>query len=145
MLVSEFIDRTGYQPTAEEYAGIEQAYYVFEGDKDAFCRAWCRANPHKTGTLWAAIKQQQRIGKVFDRLANYFCRLKMTKEQAQDVYYRSNYAGRMYIVEALRKKVKAKSREELRYLVKRLSTAAAITSSWDAGKWEYFWNIFAWV
>ena len=69
MLLSEFIDRTGYQPTAEEYAEIEQAYYVFDGDKDAFCKAWSKANPHKAGTLWAAIKEQQRLGKVFDKVA----------------------------------------------------------------------------
>ena len=49
MLLSEFIDRTGYQPTAEEYAEIEQAYYVFDGDKDKFCKAWSKANPHKAG------------------------------------------------------------------------------------------------
>ena len=51
MLVSEFIDRTGYQPTAEEYAEIERAYMRFSGDKDAFCKAWSKANPHKAGTL----------------------------------------------------------------------------------------------
>lgn len=43
MLVSEFIDRTGYQPTPDEYADIEQAYYAFAGDKDSFCRAWSKA------------------------------------------------------------------------------------------------------
>lgn len=65
MLVSEFIDRTGYQPTADEYAEIEQAYYEYDGDKDKFCRAWSKANPHKAGKLWAAIKEQEREGKVF--------------------------------------------------------------------------------
>ena len=68
MLVSEFIDRTGYQPSADEYADIEQAYYMFDGDKDAFCRAWIRLNRHKAGTLWNAIKEQERQRKVFDSL-----------------------------------------------------------------------------
>jgi len=37
MLKSEFIERTGFEPTAEEYAEIEERYYNFDGDKDAFC------------------------------------------------------------------------------------------------------------
>lgn len=40
MMISEFIERTGFQPTAEEYAKIEDAYYDFDGDKDAFCKAF---------------------------------------------------------------------------------------------------------
>lgn len=35
MMMSEFIDRTGFEPTAKEYAKIEDAYYNFDGDKDA--------------------------------------------------------------------------------------------------------------
>ena len=38
MMMSEFIDRTGFEPTAKEYAKIEEAYYDFDGDKDAFVR-----------------------------------------------------------------------------------------------------------
>lgn len=37
MMMSEFIDRTGFEPTAKEYAKIEEAYYDFDGDKDTFC------------------------------------------------------------------------------------------------------------
>ncbi len=40
MMISEFIDRTGFEPTAKEYAKIEEAYYNFDGDKDAFCKAF---------------------------------------------------------------------------------------------------------
>lgn len=40
MMMSEFIERTGFQPTASEYAKIEEAYYDFDGDKDAFCKAF---------------------------------------------------------------------------------------------------------
>lgn len=40
MMISEFIERTGFEPTAEEYAKIEDAYYDYDGDKDAFCRAF---------------------------------------------------------------------------------------------------------
>ena len=38
MMKSEFIERTGFEPTAEEYAQIEEAYYEFSGDKNAFCK-----------------------------------------------------------------------------------------------------------
>lgn len=40
MMISEFIERTGFEPTAEEYAKIEEAYYDFDGDKNAFCKAF---------------------------------------------------------------------------------------------------------
>ena len=42
MMMSEFIDRTGFEPTASEYAKIEEAYYDFGGDKDAFCKAFVK-------------------------------------------------------------------------------------------------------
>ena len=42
MMMSEFIDRTGFEPTAKEYAKIEEAYYNFDGDKDAFCKAFVK-------------------------------------------------------------------------------------------------------
>ena len=42
MMMSEFIDRTGFEPTAKEYAKIEETYYDFDGDKDAFCKAFVK-------------------------------------------------------------------------------------------------------
>lgn len=47
MMISEFIDRTGFEPTAKEYAKIEEAYYNFDGDKDAFCKAFVAHNGEK--------------------------------------------------------------------------------------------------
>lgn len=44
MLMSEFVERTNYRPSCEEYAIIEEAYIDFEGDKDAFCKWWVKAN-----------------------------------------------------------------------------------------------------
>lgn len=40
MLKEEFIARTGYTPTDAEYAAIEEDYYEFDGDKDAYCKAF---------------------------------------------------------------------------------------------------------
>lgn len=44
MLMSEFIDLTGFTPTYEEYRKIEESYYSFDGDKDAFCKAFVNDN-----------------------------------------------------------------------------------------------------
>ncbi len=40
MMMSEFIERTGFAPTYEEFQRIEESYYNFDGDKDAFCKAF---------------------------------------------------------------------------------------------------------
>lgn len=40
MMLEEFEKKTGYFPTLEEYEVIEQAYTDFDGDKDAFCKAY---------------------------------------------------------------------------------------------------------
>ena len=38
MMLHEFTDLTGFEPSAEEYAEIEEQYYAFDGDKKAFCQ-----------------------------------------------------------------------------------------------------------
>lgn len=40
MTIEEFEQRTGHYPTCKAYAAIEQAYADFDGDKDAFCKAF---------------------------------------------------------------------------------------------------------
>lgn len=40
MMMSEFVERTGYQPNNEEYEQIEESYYTFPGNKDEFCAQW---------------------------------------------------------------------------------------------------------
>lgn len=41
MLIKEFIERTGYEPTLEEYAFIEEAYYESECvGQQQFCQQW---------------------------------------------------------------------------------------------------------
>lgn len=42
MMMKEFTERTGYEPTQEEYGFIEESYYDFDGNKDEFCRAWLK-------------------------------------------------------------------------------------------------------
>lgn len=141
MLVSEFIDRTGYQPSADEYAEIEQAYYVFEGDKDKFCKAWVKANPHKAGKLWAAIKEQKRLSKVFDNVLRYVMKVKTEKDWWYDLSYRDwqEYCNTMSKV------CKCKDRSELRDMVRQLKKASAVTTNWSSNRWSYFYRLEQYV
>ena len=40
MMIEEFEKRTGFYPTLVQYEAIERAYMDFNGDKDAFCKAY---------------------------------------------------------------------------------------------------------
>ena len=40
MNMKEFTERTGFYPTYEHYKFIEKSYMNFDGDKDAFCKAF---------------------------------------------------------------------------------------------------------
>ncbi len=40
MMIEEFEKRTGFYPTLIQYEAIERAYMDFDGDKDAFCKAY---------------------------------------------------------------------------------------------------------
>ena len=60
MMMSEFIERTGFEPTAEEYNEIEEAYYKFDGDKDAFCINW----KHSVGVKGICEARGEKIAKL---------------------------------------------------------------------------------
>ena len=60
MMMSEFIERTGFEPTAEEYAEIEEQYYSFNGDKDAFCINW----KHNVGLAGMAKARAAKIAEM---------------------------------------------------------------------------------
>jgi len=62
MMMSEFIDRTGYQPSSEEYHYIEDSYYEFDGNKDEFCKQWLKDS--KDGH-WA---KELRLRKAMDEM-----------------------------------------------------------------------------
>lgn len=47
MMISEFIERTGFEPTASEYAKIEKAYCDFNDNKDEFCKAFVKNGGEK--------------------------------------------------------------------------------------------------
>lgn len=68
MLYSEFVERTGVRVSAEEYRKIEDEYYEFPGDKDAFYRAWKRANPASVKRTKEHKAKEQRESKLFSAL-----------------------------------------------------------------------------
>lgn len=125
MLVSEFVDRTGYQPTAEEYADIEQAYYVFNGDKDAYCRAWCKANPHKAGTIWKKQKEQERREKVFNKVLYHIQHRPCTQDNA-DFRYFMDYSQQQAHMDCIMDYAKARDRRELREIINEIINSSAI-------------------
>ena len=66
MMMSEFIKRTGFQPLPFEYAKIEEAYYNFDGDKDAFCQAFVKANGEKKVYQARAAEIDRLNGKILE-------------------------------------------------------------------------------
>lgn len=59
MMMSEFIERTGYEPSWEEYRMIEESYYDFDGNKDEFCKQWKK--DQKSGQWAKELKLRQAI------------------------------------------------------------------------------------
>ena len=59
MMYSEFEERTGYQPDADEYRLIEESYYNFDGNKDEFCKEWMK---WKKSGAW---EREAHITKIF--------------------------------------------------------------------------------
>lgn len=71
MLISEFIDRTGFRPTDDYYhTVIEPEYNKSDLDKDAWCKQW---------------KKQGGIQKAYDAIckqgANDYCRVLSLEEE----------------------------------------------------------------
>lgn len=99
MMMSEFIERTGYQPSSEEYAQIEESYYTFPGDKDEFCTQWkkdCRDGHWKReltlrrrmaamqAEYLAKIEEQEENLKFYRAQFDESIKVREKLEQAQD-------------------------------------------------------------
>lgn len=71
MLYEEFIALTGYRPSYEEYERIERNYMAFDGDKQAFCKAWVMVN---SATVEKYKIDTEKLSKMEDKeiaLVNY--------------------------------------------------------------------------
>lgn len=66
MMLSEFVERTGFEPMAAEYAKIEEAYCSFKGDKDAFCKAFVDGDGEKKIYQTRAAEIDRLNGKILE-------------------------------------------------------------------------------
>lgn len=66
MMMSEFIERTGFHPTADEYAKIEEAYYGFDGDKSEFCLEFVAKGGDKKLYEGRATEIERLKGKILE-------------------------------------------------------------------------------
>lgn len=80
MMMSEFIDRTGVEPTYEEYHYIEESYYEFDGNKDEFCKQWLK---DKRDGHWAT---ELRLRKQMDEMKKMYEEQLAEKEENLNFY-----------------------------------------------------------
>lgn len=132
MLVSEFIERTGYQPTADEYQAIENDYMRFEMDKDRYCRIWCKKHPDLTGKLDRIRKKQEYVSaqeeKTIARVQKY-------------IWKRTNH-GEKLTKEKFGELIKGIDREIALATIKKMKDWRGITQNWQCSVWNNYWQIF---
>lgn len=66
MMLSEFVERTGFEPLPFEYEKIEQAYYDFDGGKDAFCKAFVEGDGERKIYQARAAEIDRLNGKILE-------------------------------------------------------------------------------
>lgn len=67
MLIQEFTQRTGYQPTEQEFKTIHNVYMATDDDKDTFCANWKTLNSRLVRWQKKAIAaKEQMLGKLWD-------------------------------------------------------------------------------
>ena len=91
MMKSEFIERTGFEPTETEYREIEAEYMGCDIDKDEFCKAWkkqggiqrlMRLRARRIEELEAELVKEKND---YDRMdAQYCTKINELKKQISD-------------------------------------------------------------
>lgn len=67
MLIQEFTQRTGYQPTENEFEAIHKIYMATDDDKTTFCINWKRINSRLVRWQKKAIAaKNQTLEKLWD-------------------------------------------------------------------------------
>ena len=132
MLVSEFIDRTGYQPSADEYIDIESEYNLSPFDKDNFCKMWCKKNPEKAGALLRAAKKQKYISDNVERTINRVLR---------HCWKRTNHGEKMTRDE-FQALIKGIDNEIARDTIRSMKDWHGVTQNWQASVWANYWQVF---
>ena len=78
MMLSEFAERTGFEPTATEYADIEAGYMHRDIDKNQFCKEWVdnggiqRVTRNRARKIEDLEQQLERAKKQYDELNDHF-------------------------------------------------------------------------
>lgn len=78
MMLSEFTERTGFEPTATEYADIEAGYMHRDIDKNQFCKEWVdnggiqRVTRNRARKIEELEQQLERAKKQYDELNDHF-------------------------------------------------------------------------
>lgn len=85
MMMSEFIERTGFEPTADEYRKIEEAYYDFDGDKDAFCKAFVEQGGEKKFYQARAVEVEQMRSQMVELEKMFKADVKKREKQIADL------------------------------------------------------------
>lgn len=102
MMKSEFIERTGFEPTEAEYREIEAEYMGCDIDKDEFCKAWkkqggiqrlMRLRARRIEELEAELVKEKND---YDRMDTQYCekinRLNDEKNSELDILKHDNEA-----------------------------------------------------
>lgn len=75
MLMQEFTDMTGFEPTVEEFDQIEAEYYRFDGDKQAFCKDFVARGGEKQVYARRAEYIKELESQLMDQEKEYTTRL----------------------------------------------------------------------
>lgn len=100
MMIHEFAQRTGYQPTTEEYHYIEESYYDFSGDKDAFCAQWKldKEDGHWDTELKLRKTRDEQAERMEAQIEGLMENLAWYKEQYKKL---KNYESKMRRIESI--------------------------------------------
>lgn len=83
MMLHEFSERTGFEPTFEEYAEIEEAYYQFDGSKDAFCKHFVESAGEKQIYADRVKKIEQLRSKMVEMEKDFMQTLKQKEQKIE--------------------------------------------------------------
>ncbi len=104
MMKSEFIERTGFEPTAEEYEQIEQEYMGTDIDKNQFCKQWVkqggiqRISRQRVRRIEELEAEVQQRAKEYDELDTARC----TQINAMQERYEQKISGMKETIEVIR-------------------------------------------
>lgn len=96
MMKYEFIERTNYTPSDEEYHYIEESYYDYDGcSKDEFCKQWLK---DKRSGKWS---MELRFRMQLDaQEAKYKARIAGKEEMLE--FYREQYREKQQLLETIK-------------------------------------------